>query len=135
VRQNDFYLDIRCPKELLNIPLGWILTGVSLVTGLKEVYEFWTSPSFTYYFVHFENIGQIMVIVSAVVAAWPVLLFEYDNYQGSAGRENYIVIQPWSYQFAAVRPIFCFVTIPNGMKSCSITSLDTFLSIFSTVCF
>jgi hypothetical protein len=84
----------------MNVPLAWLLTMASLATGLKEIYELWTSPSVTYYFTQLENVLQLIVISSAVLNAWPVL--EFDLRQVSHNK-IFLVIRPWSYQVAAVR--------------------------------
>jgi len=54
-----------------------------------------------FYFKQLENIGQLLVIGSALLNSWPVL--EYGLLQVQVRSTiKVILIRPWSYQVAAV---------------------------------
>jgi len=113
--------EIDCPTDQLNIPLAWILISATLITALKELYQFCTAPNCGFYFIHLENIGQILVITAAAVAAIPVLKFSLlsliagarnstDDSHNETTSSN-LSLSSWNYQMAAVSKLHFYIEL------------------------
>ncbi|OXA51020.1 Transient receptor potential channel pyrexia [Folsomia candida] len=67
---------------------------ISIVMGLKELYQLFSVPTFLYYFSKLENLGQLLLIVIVALTTLPVWTY-------LLGSRPSVTIQPWQYQAAA----------------------------------
>ncbi|XP_035710209.1 transient receptor potential channel pyrexia isoform X2 [Folsomia candida] len=95
---NNFELEslegVNCAGDDINVNLAWLASLISIVMGLKELYQLFSVPTFLYYFSKLENLGQLLLIVIVALTTLPVWTY-------LLGSRPSVTIQPWQYQAAA----------------------------------
>lgn len=86
---------VNCAGDDINVNLAWLASLISIVMGLKELYQLFSVPTFLYYFSKLENLGQLLLIVIVALTTLPVWTY-------LLGSRPSVTIQPWQYQAAAV---------------------------------